>query len=258
MSEGGWAQLADELSRWYASGLHCRFWWRDDDLIAIAPELQSLQALAEEFVVDVLVAVIPAQMSATLGRDTAGMHRFVWCQHGYAHQNHAFTGEPNSEFPASRALDAMREELLRGHSALQAQFGHALLPALVPPWNRIDASLIRELPALGFHGLSRYGDRAVSSTPGLVAIDTHVDVVDWSTAPTFHPHREAILLERIVDELRQRRETPAPHDAPFGLLTHHRAMDAQAWQFVRKLLAVTHEVPGVEWVSPRELFVKRI
>jgi hypothetical protein len=254
MSEPSWQPLIDELARWQQAGLPCRFWWRDDDLITATPRLNSLHALADEFAVEVLVAVIPAQMSASLGRDCAAMPRLVFCQHGYAHQNFAAKGEPDSEFPLDRNLEEVKRELRRGRAALLQQFDGRLLPVFVPPWNHFPEAWLPALAALGLSAISQFYKRDVQHIAGLLRVDTHLDVVDWTTPSGFPAGREYMLIEQLVNELHLRRTEPDPQDAPFGILTHHSAMELGAWQFMHRLLAITHEVPRVEWVSPTKLF----
>ncbi len=253
MSEERWLQLEAELRRWHQQGLRCQWWWRDDDLIAATGALWQMHELAEEFRINVLVAVIPALMQDDLHRKTVEMQRFCFCQHGYAHQNHA-SGGNRSEFPVSRPLETMVEELQRGAMLMKAQFGLSPLPVLVPPWNDICDNVALKLSASGFAGLSRYGMRFPSRQNSLLRADCHVDVADWAAAPRFRDEHEVVLLDRLIAELQERRHEAGTEIAPLGILTHHRAMDERAWRFVRHLLQLASSIPSIEWLSPRDLF----
>lgn len=246
--------LTDELCLWQDTGLKCRFWWRDDDLIDISPKLHRMRQISERYIVYVLVAVIPRDMQFNLGYETSGMHTFVWCQHGYAHQNHEISGQANSEFPLTRNRQLIVDDLSNGHRLLSDQFGERLLPVLVPPWNSFREDMVSNLPELGYVGLSQYGPISDRTNEAVCRANTHLDIVDWSTAPKFPSNRTAFLLNRIVEELSARRVTNPQSEEAFGVLTHHRAMDDEAWDFIETLLSVTHEFPCVEWISPRDLF----
>lgn len=253
MADTPWRALIDELAYWQRANLQCNFWWRDDDAVAASRELMRLQAISEKHFVNVLVASIPTLISRTLGRDTGGMHCLIWCQHGLSHLNHE-SGEPKSEFPASRNKEKIAQDLTIGRQLLLDQFGDQLSSVLVPPWNRFRKDMIDELSALGYTGLSQYGAVGTSTVLKLTKSDTHLDIVDWSIAPKFRVERTAFLLDRLIEGLQSRRHNPALAAAPYGVLTHHRAMDEAAWIFMDKLLEITHQFPCVEWVSPRDIF----
>lgn len=254
MEKDSFGQLADELSRWQDAGLKCRFWWRDDDLIAVSPGLHRIRQVSERHVVYVLVGIIPHLMVSTLGQDTIGMNTFVWCQHGFAHINHESPDRPNSEFPLNREKELVLEDLVKGRELLLQQFSDRLFPVLVPPWNGFRADMLEELPALGLVGISQYGNIARQQIGQTLRIDTHLDVVDWTSAPRFLPTRISFLLDRLVESLQIRRLDQGLSNNVTGILTHHRAMDDEAWDFVERLLFITHQFPCVEWISPRDLF----
>lgn len=253
MEKNSYKLLTDELSHWQDAGLQCLFWWRDDDLISTSPKLHRMRQVSEQYVVYVLVAVVPDLMVSTLGCDTSGMHTFVWCQHGFAHVNHEGANLPNSEFPFSRERELVIQDLTKGRKLLLDQFSDRLFPVLVPPWNGFRDDLVKELPALGLTGISQYGSISRQKIGQALRIDTHLDVVDWSSAPKFSSAQEGLLLDRLIENLRIRRLDYST-DNLIGILTHHRAMDEEAWKFVDELLLITHQFPCVKWVSPRDLF----
>lgn len=249
--------LYDELSLWQNSGLACRLWWRDDDLVQLSPNLQRMHALSQQYGAAVLVAVIPEPMDEALGRDTAGMRDFTWCQHGLAHRNHEPPGVPNSEFPTTRPASKVTDDLLAGKRLMAERFGDRFLPVLVPPWNAFREDLIDTLASLGYLGISQYGARPAGQDAPLVRVNAHLDVVDWSAAPAFPAHRTAFLLARLVELLRQRRAGDLDREEATGILTHHRAMDDAAWVFMDALLKITRRFSCVRWLSPSELFRTR-
>ena len=89
------------------------------------------------------LAVIPARCHAGLAARLARAPETVQIlQHGFAHLNHARGGEKKIELGPQRPRAAVLEELARGWVRLSGLFGSCALPALVPPWNRIDPDLL--------------------------------------------------------------------------------------------------------------------
>lgn len=257
MSEQKWQLLEEELDTWCRQENRCRLWWRDDDLIAYTPALSLMHSLAEEFNIDVLVAVIPSQMSQNLGRDTSGMYRFGFCQHGFSHHNHSVQGLANNEYPLSRDRTEVEMEIFSGHQMLKQQFGQRLLPFFVPPWNRYPTEFASALHGVGCAAISQYGQHDCRNFDGLLRIDTHIDIVDWSNAPRFLPAHESTLLGVLIESLRQQRLLDVKFSNPLGVLTHHRAMDGEAWRFMRRLFRLTRRMPCVDWLSPHAWLVVR-
>ena len=244
-----WRSLARELDAWRALGRIATLWWRDDDACRDSAELQRLLAIAREHRVPVAVAAIPATADATLGDAIARCAQATILQHGYAHANHATAGERSAELGAHRALDARAAELARGRELLAHAFAERFVPVLVPPWNRIAPGLLPALPAIGFAGLSTFGTRtAAQPVPGLRQVNTHVDPIAWRRGRVFIGVDAAI--ERVVAHLGARRSGAADASEPTGLLTHHLAFNAPAWEFVAELLARTRDHAAAAWIDP--------
>ena len=107
-------------------------------------------------------------------------HRLL--QHGYAHTNHAPPGDKKIELGPHRPAMFVLGELGTGRLALERLFGSRVLPVLVPPWNRIAPALVPTLPEIGYRGLSAFGPRAAPRPgPGLLQVNTHIDLIDWKT-----------------------------------------------------------------------------
>ncbi len=260
----GWQTLHEELDAWRDGGRVATFWWRDDDAADRAPALDRLLDLAARHDAPLNLAVIPAlatdALTVRLARAAAPL---TVLQHGFAHVNHAPAGEKRMELGLHRPGVAICEELSRGLAMLEATFGTRLAPVLVPPWNRIAEDLVSELAGLGFRGLSRHTPRqSLRPAPGLIACNTHLDVLRWRPERAFLGEDEA--LDLLIGHLRARRRKgvgPATEvsgstepDEPTGLLTHHLAMDEAAWAFVARLLDALAACSSVRWVSADEAF----
>jgi hypothetical protein len=126
---------------------------------------------------------------------------------------------------------------------------------LVPPWNRIAEHLVPELAGLGYRGLSTHGPRsAAAPAPGLVQINTHLDIMHWPPPRGFLGKAES--LEVLVARLRARRLGEADATEPTGLLTHHPAHDAAAWAFLEALLDRLAGHPAARFIEAGEAFAK--
>ena len=162
--------------------------------------------------------------------------------HGFAHANHAASGDRKSEYPAGRSAP---EEMREGRERLEALLGERVLPVFVPPWNRMGEDAAAALPAAGYRVLSGYRGRPEGPLPRL---DTHVDLVDWRGGRRFAG--ADTVLGALAAALAARRDASDPR--PTGVLTHHLAHDAATWQFLDALLPWGEDEPGVRWVRPRD------
>ncbi len=90
------------------------------------------------------------------------------------------------------------------------------------------------MPALGYCGLSGFGDRAArEATPGLIQVNTHLDPIAWRGDRSLtDPDALVAKLARSID----RRLSGADHPEPIGVLTHHLAHDEAVWTFCEALL----------------------
>src|SRR3546814_19328398 len=95
---------------------------------------------------------------------------------GYAHTNHAPAGAQKCELVDPALRPAVLNELARGRETLAALFGPRSLPALVPPWNRIDAAWAERLPGCGLAALipgSRRGGTGCVCTSRSRVVEYH-------------------------------------------------------------------------------------
>ncbi len=251
-----WRHLSEELDAWAAAGRGATLWWRDDDAVEPSPELARLLALARARDLPLALAVIPARASEALAQWLeAHPARAALLQHGYAHLNHAREDEKKAELGAQRPADVVLEELARGWGRMTALFGETWAPILVPPHNRIAEAVVQGLAELGFQGLSTHGPRAAAEpAPGLVQVNTHLDIMFWPDPRGFLGEPES--LDILVAHLRARRLGAADAAEPTGLLTHHPAHDEPAWAFLEALLDRLAEHPAARFVEAGEAFAR--
>ena len=252
--EAAWGRLADELARWVDRGAPATFWWRDDDAGEPHPALTQLLALAGALDVPLVLAVVPAWLSAEVAAQlrAAPAGVVVW-QHGLAHQNHEPARDAEgrkvkrAELGPARSAAAALADLAAGWPPLVAAVGPRLAPGLVPPWNRIAPAVLTGLPGLGYRLVSTFGPRAAAEpAPGLRQVNCHADPIVWREGRRFAG--AAVVLERLRGHLADRREGRADPDEPTGLLTHHQAMDEPGWAFLADLLARLRE--HARWIRP--------
>lgn len=230
-----WQPVTRELAAWRAAGLDLPIWWRDDDAVAATPALDRLAALSDRVGVPVHLAVIPKLAEASLVdvcRDTGA---FIPMVHGWAHRNHAPLLAKKAEFGHPRP--DLHAEAEAGLARISALFRADVLKVFVPPWNRIDARFVRDLPEIGFVGLSTFTPRkAREAAPGLVQINTHIDPIHWRGGGGLVATERLVL--QIAGLLIDRREGRADRAEPLGLLTHHLVHDAAIWGFAEECLQV--------------------
>ncbi|MCA0305068.1 MAG: polysaccharide deacetylase family protein [Proteobacteria bacterium] len=243
-----WQTLAEEADRWAARAAPAEIWWRDDDAADTAPALERLLGLHRASGVPLALAVVPAQATAALAARLADEPGVDVLQHGYAHTNHAPPADKKMELGLHRPAMFVLGELGTGRMALERLFGARPLPVLVPPWNRIAPPLVPTLPEMGFRGLSTYGARTrVFPVRGLRAVNTHVDLVDWKTRRFVGADAALAALAGALARARDSGE-------PVGILSHHLAMDGEAWDFLGQLWDKTASMPGLRMRSAGELF----
>ena len=217
-------------------------WLRDDDATAPSPALDRLLALCGGAGVTPLLAVIPAPWDGppagpALMRRLAAGPPVELAQHGFSHRNHAGPGEKKQELGPHRPAAAVLSDLARGRARLGALCGDALLPLLVPPWNRIAPAVVAGLPALGFAALSTFGPERPAA--GLRVLNSRLDIMDWR----LRAGRPAEELWAAVGA------AAAAGEAALGLLTHHLVHDAAAWAFLTDVLPATAASPGARWTT---------
>ena len=246
-----WSELEDEAARWHETGQAADLWWRDDDATDVGPTLDRLLAIHHDTGASMALAVVPAHATKVLADRLGDELGVDVLQHGYAHVNHAAAGankkvELGTERPAMLVLG----ELGTGWVALERLFGKRPLAVLVPPWNRIAPALVPALPEIGFAGLSTFGPRRrPRPVKGLLEVNTHVDLIDWKGRRGFVG--EAAALGALVTSLAHARTVSRE---PVGVLSHHLAMDGEAWDFLGLMWQKAIKMPGLRIRPARELF----
>jgi hypothetical protein len=246
-----WADLETELARWQAVRQQPAFWWRDDDAHAATPALDPMLDLSDRYKVPLHLAVIPARLQPCLASRLAGSAPVLTLQHGFAHQNHEPKGKGASEFGVHRDKSAIRRDLQQGRQLLRNAGLPHLIPAFVPPWNRMSAVALRELAVLGFRAVSAYeGHTPQSPHPTMIRADGHIDPIRWKQGATFRG--EAAMLEMITTHLSARRNGQSDAGTPIGYLTHHLVTGQDIWDFTARLF--DRMAGKVRWVRLPSLF----
>jgi peptidoglycan/xylan/chitin deacetylase (PgdA/CDA1 family) len=245
-----WDELRRELDLWQADGRVAELWWRDDDAVDATAALEQLIALQRRHDVPLLLAVIPARAQPRLAERLKAETGIAIAQHGWAHLNHAPVGRAKAELGPERAPAYVLGELARGALTLDRVLGPEWLRVLVPPHNRIAPAVAAGLAQGGYIGLSTDKPRR-DPLPGLSQINTHIDIMDWTTRGFLGA---APALALAVAHLRAKRLGRADPDEPTGLLTHHLAHDDGAWRFADAFLGTVSAHPATRWRAPRELF----
>ena len=244
-----WESLARECDAWAAAGRPVELWWRDDDAVADTPALRRLLAQAGG---PIALAVIPARLEPSLPALLKSHGSVSVLQHGFDHRNRAPAGGKKSEFPATRPWAEVADDLANGRDRLATAFGGQFVPALTPPWNRIDPGHADQLGGLGYRGLTTYLARKQPAVTGVTLVNTHVDVIDWQGTRGFLGL--AATLQLLVQHLAAKRLGRADPAEPTGLLTHHLVHDTETWEFLGALRDWCANKPVIKWRRAADLF----
>lgn len=233
--------LENELAMWAIAGLKPRLFWRDDDAVEDTPALRRMIAMAEANDAPLLLASIPALAKPSLGALLRAAPLLTAAVHGYAHVSHAPVGEKPCEIGSDRPLEVVLAELADGRRRLGELADGRLSALLVPPWNRIDDSVLPHVVKAGFGGVSAHGwTTRPAATP---MVNAHVDIIHWSGGKVGRDAGWAFReLATNLAEARRR------GGVAIGVLTHHLDHDEQAWS----TMAAIFDVLGpyrADWVA---------
>ena len=246
-----WQDLQDELDKWATAGKTATLWWRDDDATMASPQLERLLQLSKKRAIPICLAVIPHRYEASLIDRLSAEEQITVVQHGYAHDNHAPTGEKKAELVGTRPTPHILAELAVGFQSIQ-KLARAL-PVLVPPWNRIADHLVPLLPEIGLTGLSTFGPRRrAKPTATSVQVNTHIDPIAWRHQKNFVGIEAAVGA--ATAHLQGRREGTVDSEEPTGLLSHHGDMDSATWAYLDQFMRTTDAHPAVTWLSGTQVF----
>ncbi|WP_426126426.1 polysaccharide deacetylase family protein [Pararhizobium sp. PWRC1-1] len=241
------ATIIVELDRWQQTGKVAQFWLRDDDAIEPTAALDRLLDVSAAFSVPLTLAVVPVRTGAAL---VERLRRESLCSvavHGWSHRNYAGPDDKKQELGRHRPAAEVLDELKRGFDHLAELHGERFVPMLVPPWNRIDASLIPQLDGLGYRALSVYGPEKPAALP---LVNAHVDVMDW------HGTRGGRDPQALAVEIAARLRFMFDHGGAMGLLTHHLVHDEAVWDFMAALFTVTADHPACRWTPVADILRK--
>ena len=161
--------------------------------------------------------------------------------------------QPTPGLPRSELAPAPEASLDVGlPAAAQALFGDRALPVFVPPFQGFHDRFLPLLGANGLTSISRNGPRRARFAAGLLQVNAHVELIQWTDPPSFNGN--AAALAKLVAHLRARREGDADAEEPTGILTHHLVQDSESYRFILKLIAVTQAHPAVRWLDAHEVF----
>ncbi|MFN0263387.1 glycosyltransferase [Tepidamorphus sp. 3E244] len=236
---------ADVLDRFASAGRKVRLWLRDDDAVAPTPALDRFIETFAGMGLRTVLAVIPQYATQALAERLSREALVDVATHGLAHINHAPAGTKSSEFGASRDIDAVGDDISVGKARMADLFADPL-PLFVPPWNRMDTRFHADLKNAGYVALSTFGVKGENVGDGLIALSTHLDIMDWAT----RTGRSAADLDaELADWLEDRFQSGS--EVPLGVLTHHLVHDETSWSVCAGLAELFANHDAVEWIDPR-------
>lgn len=248
--------IRHELDAWAESGQTAAIWWRDDDAVEATSHLETLLDLSRNHSVPANLAVIPARARPSLQQRLESAPCAWVLQHGYAHVNHAPRGQGFGawELGLHRPLNTVLDDLRRGRERLETLFGQRFVPAVVPPWNRIDPALYPHLLSIGLVGVSAEWRPGVSeAADGVRIVSAHADLLRWKKKQARFAGADRVS-ESLLAHLRAKRTGLADPGEPSGVLTHHLEMDEAAWEFMNALVEATTTHEACRWLAAKDIF----
>jgi predicted deacetylase len=246
-----WKALADELDAWRQAGRCAELWLRDDDAGRAEAPLVQLVELCGEYQIPANFAAIPTNSVTETADLFDNLDNAFVLVHGYAHTDHAGTGERKTEFSSDRATTDVEKEWGEGLRLIEEIYGPKALRVFVPPWNRMAYELKTQLAGAGFTGYSGLGARTSEIEHKLTIANVHVDMID-SRRRAFRGSE--LTLASVVRHLQDKRAGRADPTEPTGVMTHHLVFDEESWLFLRQLFATTSRQDGVCWRSGGDIF----
>jgi hypothetical protein len=245
--------LQEELNKWSDSGHIAKFWWRDDDVQKPSAQLDKLLAINDKHHVSLSLATIPDGVQLALAECLEGRDQVCVLQHGFSHQNFAPASERKMELGWHRPAAQINAQIATGFADLQTLFGKHFVPAMVPPWNRIDPRVIAGLHAAGLHGLSTLGPREqIFPVEGVKQINVHVDIINWKQGRSFAGDEACVA--QMISHLCAKREGRADIEEPTGIMSHHLVHDAGCWGFLNAVFGFLNEQENTEVLDARTIF----
>ena len=238
-----WGALGREVARWRRAGHAPCLWWRDDDARRPCAALERLCALSATHGAPVALAVIPDVDLTELAAAIAPWPLVRAIQHGCDHVDRNQGGGFSAEFSPASPPEEIAAVIEAAWARLKSATNAA--PIYAPPWNVVTDNVSTALVRTPLEAVSLYGAER-NAAGGLPQINAHLDIMRWRPARF---RGSAVILRRLSDLLRARRRSAA-WDEPVGILTHHRNLDPDAWEFLAALLDwSTAEASQVRWRS---------
>lgn len=225
-----WRWIDGETAAWRRAGHAPLLWWRDDDARRPSAGLDRLLRLSQARRVPLALAVIPDGDLSALAAATGGNPLVRAIQHGCDHVDRNRGGGFSAEFDPAAPEGEVAAAVNAAWRALSEVIDAA--PIYAPPWNVLTPNVRRALAATPIRAVSLYGALA-KADDGLAQINTHIDIMRWRPARF---RGTTAILARLWRQLRARRRDRRWSE-PIGLLTHHKNLDAPAWEFLEAFLA---------------------
>jgi hypothetical protein len=250
--ETGFQRLEKEINRLDSENKYMEIWWRDDDLEAPSHSLENMIAVSDNINLAPLLAVVPARASSQLV-NLLNQCNINIAMHGLNHYNYEPFTRKKAEFGSFRPIEAQWKDLEKGIGKLEQLFGDLFLKCFVPPWNRINNELTKTLPSFGISSLSTFSSRKEATpVPGLLQVNTHVDVIDWKEKRSFIGAE--LMADKIAGELQNCRTRAIDTLEPIGLLTHHLIMSIDDWKQFQEVCLVLKKSTSINLTSPINYF----
>ena len=227
--------------------------WRDDDFSIESKNSALLVSMARRYEIRPLLSAIPGKMSEDRTLSSEFLDSVDLAQHGHLHDSHAADPTMKSEYPSTRDVDEVTRELADDFEKLQRIAGAAFLPMFVPPWSRMDAKFLPCLKRVGFRAFSSYDTHFCECADATFRVtNAALDIANY--APDRQTSIKSVpLLLSVVQNLILKSHRLTNQPDTFVLLTHHKSLRDDGWEFLDAFLRCTTGRGTMRWITFRDL-----
>lgn len=232
-------RLHEELEIWHQQKIEPLIFYRDDDVTTLTPNLLRLVRLLERRNVPAMLSVIPAFADENLGELVRDSQLLTAAVHGYSHKNFADIGFPKNEFPDTRPLPLMMEELKIALWKCSRLFKENFCPLFVPPWHNISNNLEKKVLYCGYAGISKFN---IIDEKNKFEINPSIDLINWDSKK-FKPLD--VIFDEISNNFRIKRKMKSNY---IGIMGHSSIYHKYDYWKIDNIIEMTTNY-GCKWIK---------
>ena len=203
-----------------------KIWWRDDDSYELTKDFEKLLKFKEKMDIDVYLSVIPARITASFVNSINNIKDIYVLPHGYEHINHSKNNKSLNEYPKSRNVSEIMEEIRISINKLKKCFPMKYVPIFVPPWEHFSEKIIPILLKFNIRALSLSGKKIAGKN--LMSLNCDINFHKYHNYKDGNYKAKSksliILCDEIINACKEKNKNEF-----IGFITHHKDMTDEDW-----------------------------